>query len=46
LRTYDAERIVVMREHAGERRFLEDVALEPAAAAFDVPVTEMSAGQG
>jgi hypothetical protein len=45
LRTYDAEQVVVMRRHGGGRRYLEDVALEPAAAPFGVPLTEGSAGR-
>jgi hypothetical protein len=44
LRTYDAERAVVSREHPGARRYLEDVPVEQAARAFEVPVTELSAG--
>jgi hypothetical protein len=43
LRTYDAERVVVMREHPGARRYLEDVPLAQAAQAFDVPLTEVPA---
>jgi hypothetical protein len=43
LRTYDAERVVVMRNHPGARRYLEDVPLEKAAEAFDVPITEVAA---
>jgi hypothetical protein len=44
LRTYDAERVVVMRSHPGARRYLEDVPLEQAAEAFHVPLTEVAAG--
>jgi hypothetical protein len=44
LRTYDAERVVVMRSHHGARRYLEDVPLAEAAEAFHVPVTEVAAG--
>lgn len=40
LRTYDAQRVVVARDHAGPRRYLEDVPLDEAAEAFHVPVTE------
>jgi hypothetical protein len=44
LRTYDAEQVVVVRDHPGSRRYLEDVPLEPAAEPFGVPLTEASAG--
>ena len=44
LRTYDAERVVVMRSHPGARRYLEDVPLDKAAEAFHVPMTEVAAG--
>jgi hypothetical protein len=44
LRTYDAERVVVMRSHPGERRYLEDVPLDQAAEAFRVPLTEFASG--
>jgi hypothetical protein len=44
LRTYDAERVVVMRSHPGARRYLEDVPLDKAAEAFHVPLTEVAAG--
>jgi hypothetical protein len=40
LRTYDAERVVVMRTHAGSGRYLEDVPLDQAAESFHVPMTE------
>lgn len=43
LRTYDAERVVVMRNHPGARRYLEDVPLQPAGQAFEVPITEVAA---
>jgi hypothetical protein len=43
LRTYAAERIVVVRNHRGPRRYLEDVALEQAAEIFRVPLTELEA---
>jgi hypothetical protein len=43
LRTYDAERVVVIRRHAEGKRYLEDVPLHPAAEAFHVPLTEVSA---
>jgi hypothetical protein len=40
LRTYDAERVVVVRGQSG--RYLEDVELREAAATFGVPVTELT----
>jgi hypothetical protein len=43
LRTYDAQRVIVMRSHPGARRYLEDVPLQEAAEAFDVPLTEVAA---
>ena len=45
LRTFDAQRIVVMRRHAGEQRYLEDVPLQPAADAFHTPLTEVAAAR-
>jgi hypothetical protein len=46
LRTYDAERVLVMRDHDGERRPLEDVPVDEAARAFHVPLTEATVGTG
>jgi hypothetical protein len=43
LRTYDAERVVVIRHHPDARRYLEDVPLQEAAGAFHVPITELAA---
>jgi hypothetical protein len=43
LRTYAAEQVIVMRSHSGGCRYLEDVPLEPAADAFDVPLIEVDA---
>ncbi len=40
LRTYDAERVVVLRSTEG--RYLEDVPVTDAAEAFDVPVQELT----
>jgi hypothetical protein len=42
LRTYDAERVIVSRQHPGARRYLEDVPVEQAARAFDVPMMELT----
>lgn len=42
LRTYDAERVVVIPNHPGARRYLEDVPLREAAEAFQVPLTEVA----
>jgi hypothetical protein len=43
LRTYAAELAVVARHRAGAGRYLEDVGLEGAASAFEVPITELVA---
>jgi hypothetical protein len=40
LRTYDAERVVVVR--SGEGRYLEDVPLQEAAETFDAPMEEVT----
>jgi hypothetical protein len=45
LRTYAAEKVVVVRRHGAAARHLEDVPLEPAAGAFGVPLTEVAAGE-
>jgi len=42
LRTYAAERVIVVRHRSGEGRYLEDVPLEPAAETFGVPLTELT----
>jgi hypothetical protein len=45
LRTYDAQRVVVMRNHPGARRYLEDVPLQEASETFHVPMTEVALEQ-
>jgi hypothetical protein len=42
LRTYDAERVVVVRHHGGDARYLEEVPLQAAADAFGVPMSEIA----
>jgi hypothetical protein len=42
LRTYDAEQVIVARHRQAPMRYLEDVPLEDAAGAFDVPLRELT----
>ena len=45
LRTYDADLVVVARHHDGDTRHLEDVPVEGAASAFQVPLREVDLSQ-
>jgi hypothetical protein len=42
LRTYAADRVIVLRAHPGARRYLEDEPLQQAARSFGVPLTELA----